>query len=69
MNPHCFSRITLITCSYLGDMIGKLLAFSSMLPPALLVSFVTLILFRRDLHTVITTKLFSWFNYLMPLFL
>lgn len=35
-----------------GDVIGKLLAFSSMLPHALIVSFITLILFRRDLHTL-----------------
>ncbi|XP_046438506.1 dolichyldiphosphatase 1-like [Daphnia pulex] len=35
-----------------GDLIGKLLAFSSMVPHALIVSFITLILFRRDLHTI-----------------
>jgi len=36
----------------IGDLFGKLLAYSSLLPLAILVGFVTLILFRRDLHTI-----------------
>ncbi|XP_057290554.1 dolichyldiphosphatase 1-like isoform X2 [Hydractinia symbiolongicarpus] len=35
-----------------GDLVGKVLAWSSMLPIFILVSFVTLILFRRELHTM-----------------
>jgi len=35
-----------------GDLLGKLLAYSSLLPLAVLIGFVTLILFRRDLHTI-----------------
>ena len=37
-----------------GDLVGYVLAWCSLLPIFLLVSFVTLILFRRDLHTVST---------------
>ncbi|GFS32176.1 dolichyldiphosphatase 1 [Nephila pilipes] len=35
-----------------GDLLGKLLAFTSLCPWALVIAFVTLILFRRDLHTI-----------------
>ncbi|XP_047497000.1 dolichyldiphosphatase 1-like [Penaeus chinensis] len=35
-----------------GDIIGQLLAISSLAPVAIIVGFVTLILFRRDLHTI-----------------
>jgi len=35
-----------------GDKIGQLLALTSLAPLALLVSFATLIVFRRDLHTM-----------------
>jgi len=41
---------------FAGDLLGKLLAYSSLLPLAVLIGFVTLILFRRDLHTVIPKK-------------
>lgn len=36
-----------------GDVIGKLLAYASLSPYALICSFITLILFRRDLHTMV----------------
>ncbi|XP_066975723.1 dolichyldiphosphatase 1-like isoform X2 [Macrobrachium rosenbergii] len=36
-----------------GDRIGQLLAISSLTPLAIIVGFVTLILFRRDLHTIV----------------
>ena len=35
-----------------GDIIGKALAYISLSPVIILVSFATLILFRRELHTV-----------------
>lgn len=35
-----------------GDVIGKFLAVCSLTPMAIIVGFVTLILFRRDLHTI-----------------
>jgi len=35
-----------------GDFVGKLLAYASLLPYVLICSFLTLILFRRDLHTM-----------------
>lgn len=35
-----------------GDTIGKFLAVSSLAPIAIIVGFITLILFRRDLHTI-----------------
>ncbi|GFV62619.1 dolichyldiphosphatase 1 [Trichonephila clavipes] len=35
-----------------GDLLGKLLALTSLCPLALVIAFVTLILFRRDLHTI-----------------
>ncbi|XP_050714247.1 dolichyldiphosphatase 1-like isoform X2 [Eriocheir sinensis] len=36
----------------LGDIIGKFLAVCSLMPLAIITGFVTLILFRRDLHTI-----------------
>ncbi|XP_014216566.1 dolichyldiphosphatase 1 [Copidosoma floridanum] len=36
-----------------GDLLGKLLATISLMPFAVLSGFVTLILFRRDLHTIV----------------
>lgn len=36
----------------LGDFFGKLLAIVSLSPLGILSGFVTLIIFRRDLHTV-----------------
>lgn len=38
-----------------GDLIGKILAWSSLLPIFIIVSFLTLIVFRRELHTM------AWF--------
>merc|ERR1712071_499286 len=35
-----------------GDLLGKLLAYSSLLPIVALIGCATLILFRRDLHTI-----------------
>lgn len=35
-----------------GDIIGQLLAWTSLAPMGIGAGFVTLILFRRDLHTV-----------------
>ncbi|KAG8199408.1 hypothetical protein JTE90_000276 [Oedothorax gibbosus] len=35
-----------------GDWLGKVLALTSLCPLALIISFATLILFRRDLHTI-----------------
>uniref|UniRef100_M3ZU59 Dolichyldiphosphatase n=2 Tax=Xiphophorus TaxID=8082 RepID=M3ZU59_XIPMA len=35
-----------------GDLTGKLLAYISLLPVAILVGFVTLIVFKRELHTI-----------------
>lgn len=39
---------------FVGDLLGYLLAWCSLAPIFLIVSFVTLIAFRRDLHTVST---------------
>ncbi|XP_050447229.1 dolichyldiphosphatase 1-like [Cataglyphis hispanica] len=36
-----------------GDLFGKLLAVLSLLPFAIITGFITLILFRRDLHTIV----------------
>lgn len=36
----------------LGDLIGKLLAYSSVTPIYIIIAFVTLIFFKRDVHTV-----------------
>lgn len=35
-----------------GDLVGKLLAIASLFPLAIAVAFITLIVFRRDLHTI-----------------
>ncbi|XP_037081507.1 dolichyldiphosphatase 1-like [Pollicipes pollicipes] len=35
-----------------GDNVGKVLCLFSLLPQALIVSFVTLVMFKRDLHTI-----------------
>jgi len=35
-----------------GDLLGKILAISSLMPMAIICGFITLILFRRDLHTI-----------------
>jgi len=35
-----------------GDLIGKVLAVASLMPMAVIAGFITLILFRRDLHTI-----------------
>lgn len=37
---------------FAGDLFGKLLALISLVPFAIIAGFITLILFRRDLHTV-----------------
>ncbi|XP_076455059.1 dolichyldiphosphatase 1-like [Babylonia areolata] len=49
-----------------GDIMGQILAMSSLLPVCLGVSFVTLIIFRRDLHTIsfltglVLDEAFNW---------
>jgi len=35
-----------------GDLIGKIFAIASLMPMAVIAGFITLILFRRDLHTI-----------------
>ncbi|KAF6034576.1 DOLPP1 [Bugula neritina] len=48
-----WKSLSLTHVQYLeGDVIGFILAWSSMLPIFIFVSIVTLVLFRRDLHTV-----------------
>lgn len=37
---------------FVGDLIGMLLALISLMPFAVIAGFITLIIFRRDLHTV-----------------
>lgn len=45
----------------LGDLAGQVLAYISLLPIAILVGFVTLIVFKRELHTVSPTHApLSW---------
>lgn len=39
-------------CLILDDLTGHALAYISLLPIAILVGFVTLIVFKRELHTV-----------------
>lgn len=59
-SPHCVTPpecyVTLWHGStnfiYLGDLTGRVLAYFSLLPIAILVGFVTLIVFKRELHTV-----------------
>ncbi|KAK7095452.1 dolichyldiphosphatase 1-like [Littorina saxatilis] len=48
-----WKAVSLTHVEYLkGDLFGQLLAVSSLLPVCFCVSFVTLIIFRRDLHTM-----------------
>lgn len=39
-------------CFLLGDFFGMVMAIASLMPVFIVVSFATLIVFRRDLHTV-----------------
>jgi len=52
-----------------GDKLGKLLAISSLLPLAVLVSLATLIIFKRDLRTILfflgPFSLSSYFSYIL----
>ncbi|XP_065917021.1 dolichyldiphosphatase 1-like isoform X2 [Dysidea avara] len=43
-----------LTCVHFpeGDLVGKLLAYSSLTPITIVVSFLTLIFFKRDIHTI-----------------
>ncbi|EDV27592.1 uncharacterized protein TRIADDRAFT_53442 [Trichoplax adhaerens] len=51
--PIMWKAVSLTYVEYpAGDLIGKLLAYSSLMPVFIGVSFVTLILFKRDLHTM-----------------
>lgn len=42
----------LFSLSCLGDLSGRLLAYLSLSPIFIIVGFVTLIIFKRELHTV-----------------
>lgn len=42
----------LCICVHSDDLTGQVLAYTSLLPIAILVGFVTLIVFKRELHTV-----------------
>ena len=44
-----------------GDFVGYILAWCSLLPIFSIVGFITLILFRRDLHTVSYLHVFHYF--------
>lgn len=49
-----------------GDLTGRLLAYTSLLPVAIIVGFVTLIVFKRELHTVSGAHVrFLWFSHLL----
>ena len=37
---------------FAGDVIGKILAWFSLLPMFIVIGFITLIMFRREIHTV-----------------
>ncbi len=54
--------IVLIVFLFLGDIIGKGLAWMSLLPIFLVVAFVTLIIFRREIHTVSCLNQFDSFR-------
>lgn len=48
-----WNALTSVLCHYVpGDLTGQVLAYISLLPIAILVGFVTLIVFKRELHTV-----------------
>ncbi|XP_005104964.2 dolichyldiphosphatase 1 [Aplysia californica] len=52
-NPQDWKAVSLTHVEYpKGDFLGLILAWFSLLPFMLIVSFVTLTLFRRDLHTI-----------------
>lgn len=61
-SSHCYLPYSLITVQWYLDLLsclivsddltGHLLAYISLLPIAILVGFVTLIMFKRELHTV-----------------
>ena len=48
----CWSIIKYCGPFITGDLTGQVLAYISLLPIAILVGFVTLIVFKRELHTV-----------------
>uniref|UniRef100_A0A4W4ELP9 Dolichyldiphosphatase n=2 Tax=Electrophorus electricus TaxID=8005 RepID=A0A4W4ELP9_ELEEL len=51
--PPRWQSISLTHVEYpTGDLTGQILAYSSLLPMAILVGFVTLIVFKRELHTI-----------------
>ena len=47
---YCHSKLVLFYVS--GDVIGKILAWCSLLPIFIIIGFITLIVFRRENHTV-----------------
>ena len=53
MSNHKIFVISLFILSpFAGDLIGKLLAYISLLPIAIIVGFLAVLLLRRELHTV-----------------
>lgn len=57
----CF--LTQILCYCLtGELTGQMLAYITLLPIAILVGFVTLIVFKRELHTVSTVHVYLVFK-------
>lgn len=62
----CEQEAHLPSCFYTGDLTGQVLAYMSLIPIAILVGFVTLIVFKRELHTVSSfPKVSLWFNLLI----
>ena len=51
-NHKIFVIILFILSPFAGDLIGKLLAYISLLPIAIIVGFLAVLLLRRELHTV-----------------
>ena len=53
-NDDDVSQCYMLMCGHnvSGDLTGQVLAYISLLPIAILVGFVTLIVFKRELHTV-----------------
>ena len=64
MNTKVSSADT-VYLSFLGDYIGLALCLFSLLPQAMIVSILTLVVFRRDLHTVSTCLVLALFHTLV----
>lgn len=48
----------MLCCCLTGELTGQVLAYITLLPVAILVGFVTLIVFKRELHTVSTVHVY-----------